>query len=49
MKNKQQQLDGFEWLEELKKDPKDIKDPITNIVAKLLKKEIENSCKVTKK
>ena len=37
MKNKQQQLDGLEWLEELKKDPKDIKDPITKIVAKLLK------------
>tara|TARA_R100001015_G_C4513977_1_gene84846 strand:+ start:361 stop:510 length:150 start_codon:yes stop_codon:yes gene_type:complete len=49
MKNKQQQLDGFEWLEELKKDPKDIKDPITKIVAKLLKKDIENSCKVIKK
>jgi hypothetical protein len=48
MKNKQQ-LDGFEWLEELKKDPKDIKDPITRIVAKLLKKEIQNSCKDIKK
>lgn len=48
MKNKQQ-LDGFEWLEELKKDPKDIKDPITRIVAKLLKKEIESSCKFIKK
>lgn len=48
MKNKQQ-LDGFEWLEELKKDPKDIKDPITKIVAKLLKKDIEKGCKVIKK
>jgi len=49
MKNKQQQLDGLEWLEELKKDPKDIKDPITKIVANLLQKEIQSSCKDIKK
>ena len=48
MKNKQQ-LDGLEWLEELKKDPKDIKDPITKIVANLLQKEIQSSCKDIKK
>ena len=48
MKNKQQ-LDGFEWLEELKKDPKDIKDPITKIVANLLQKETQSSCKDIKK
>ena len=48
MKNKQQ-LDGFEWLEELKKDPKDIKDPITKIVANLMQKEIQSSCKDIKK